>query len=110
MDFVPYALQLAHFVFHAQLEEFALFAQQDLLEILVLHVQLVITIILMLQHAELVKHSVPSVLLVMLLEQPALLAQLAIVVHSVVLANQDIIFPQMLQLPARFAQIQMLTV
>lgn len=46
----------------------------------------------------------------MLLEQPALLAQLAIVVHSVVLANQDIIFPQMLQLPARFAQIQMLTV
>lgn len=55
MDFVPYALQLAHFVFHAQLEEFALFAQQDLLEILVLHVQLVITIILMLQHAELAK-------------------------------------------------------
>lgn len=55
MDSVLYAPLLAHFVSHALLEEFVLYARQVLLETLVLSVQLATIIILMLQRAGLVR-------------------------------------------------------
>lgn len=92
------------------LGEFVQFAQQVLLEIVALHVRQVIIIIQMLQPVELAKLSVPSAQHVTLLEQLALLARLAMLNHSVLLAKLVITCLQIVQLPARFARIQTLIV